>query len=68
MTVAPALTAEDKKTIVAMLDKACPGDMAAMRLEAARINFEYVQARTALALAEVQAGRARRRGYKAMGD
>jgi hypothetical protein len=42
--------------------------MAAMRLEAARINFEYVQARTALALAEVQAGRARRRGYKAMGD
>jgi hypothetical protein len=62
------LTADDKRSIVAMLEKACPEEMALMRLEAAKLNFEYMQARTDLAMAQVQADRFERRGYKAMGE
>jgi hypothetical protein len=58
--VAPSLTAEDKRRIVDMLDKACPGDMAEMRLEQAKINFGWMQARANLALAEVEVARHRR--------
>jgi hypothetical protein len=63
-----ALTAGEKKDIVAMLDKACPEEMALMRLEAAKLNLEYMQARADLALAQVRADRFERRGYKAMGE
>jgi hypothetical protein len=49
------LSADEKQRIVAMLDKACPAEMALMRAEAARNNFEYLQARTEYALAKVRA-------------
>jgi hypothetical protein len=54
------LTADEKKRIVAMLDKACPAEMALMRAEAARNNFEYLQTRTEYALAKVRADQAAR--------
>jgi hypothetical protein len=62
------LTSDDKRSIVAMLEKACPEEMALMRLEATKLNFEYMQARADLALAQVRADRFERRGYKAMGE
>jgi hypothetical protein len=62
------LTSDDKRSIVAMLNKACPEEMALMRLEAAKMNFEYMQARTELALEQVRSDQYARRGYKAMGE
>jgi hypothetical protein len=54
------LTDEQKKRIVAMLDKHCPAEMAQMRADAARINCEYVRARAEYAVAQVRADRALR--------
>jgi hypothetical protein len=66
--VMPVLTAEDKATIVAMLNKACPEEMALMRVEAARIDFEYMQAKTTMTLAHTRAARLARAATKAIGD
>jgi hypothetical protein len=68
LEVMPVLTAEDKQTIVAMLNKACPEEMALMRQEAARIDFEYMQAKATVTLAHSRAARLERAAAKAMGD